>query len=70
MPLYRVTFIHARHRTRFEVLMRGPTPKDARLDAAFVLNDKLADSAGRLEDWSEGDTEEILLDMQHHDDGG
>lgn len=62
MPAYRVIFVHARHRTRFELVVTAPTPEDATLAGADALEEKLADSAGQLDDWRHDRTEEIVLD--------
>ena len=59
MPCYRVTFVHVRHRTRFELVVNAPEIRTAELAATQILRHKVGGSAAMLTDWRHLETEQI-----------
>ena len=57
MPLYVVTFLHQRHRTRFMQRIDAPTPDAAQAAVRAILSER----AERIEEWHLG---EIALDTE------
>ena len=57
--LYRVVFVHRRHRTRFELIVRAYDADAATVTAEAILRYKLGAGPGTLADWRHDTTDDL-----------
>ena len=59
LPLYRVTFLHVRNGTKYEVTVRSVSQYRARKDGEAALARHVALTAGHVADWAWYGTAEV-----------
>lgn len=62
MPYYRVTFAHARHGTRFEVVVRGDGLDDATVAGIVCLQHRFETFPSHVEDWEHRETRPVEME--------